>query len=120
MLGALVIGGGQAGLAAGFFLQRAGLDFRILDAAARTGDSWRSRYDSLVLFTPAGRSSLPGLRFLGDPARYPARDEVADYLEAYTQAFGLPVQHGVKVTRVRAVAGGSKWRPPRTPGRPTG
>lgn len=78
MLDAVVVGGGQAGLAAGSFLKCQGLDFCILDAGARTGDPWRSRYDSLVLFTPAKRDALPGLPFPGDPERYPTKDEVAD------------------------------------------
>lgn len=106
MLGAVVIGGGQAGLAAGYYLQRQGVDFRILDANARTGDSWRSRYDSLVLFTPAGRSALPGLPFSGDPQRYPTKDEVADYLEGYVRTFRLPVEYETPVLRVSQVSGG--------------
>lgn len=110
MLGTLVIGGGQAGLAAGYFLGRTGQSFRILDVHARTGDNWRSRYDSLVLFTPAGCSSLPGLPFPGDPERYPTKDEVADYLEAYARTLHLPVEHGECVTRVQRLPGGFEVR----------
>lgn len=102
MLDAVVIGGGQAGLSAGYFMKRRGLDFRILDASTRTGDGWRSRYDSLVLFTPAKRDALPGLPFPGAPERYPTKDEVADYLEEYARTFALPVEQNVRVTRVRA------------------
>ena len=56
----LVLGGGQAGLAAGYHLQRAGLSFAILEGTSDVGGSWPHYYDSLRLFSPAGRSSLPG------------------------------------------------------------
>ena len=49
----IVIGGGQAGLAMGHALAERGRSFVILDAHPRVGDAWRTRWDSLVLFTPA-------------------------------------------------------------------
>jgi putative flavoprotein involved in K+ transport len=49
----VVIGGGQAGLVTGYYLQRAGRRFVILDAYDRVGEEWRRRWDSLRLFTPA-------------------------------------------------------------------
>jgi putative flavoprotein involved in K+ transport len=55
-----VIGGGQAGLAAGYFLRRAKADFVILDAQSRPGGAWRHGWDSLRLFSPARYSPLPG------------------------------------------------------------
>jgi putative flavoprotein involved in K+ transport len=96
----IVIGGGQAGLALGYWLSRHDIDFLILDAGARVGDSWRARWDSLSLFTPAKYSGLPGLAFPGDPYHLPVRDEVADYLEWYAQVFELPIRHNVRVSRV--------------------
>jgi putative flavoprotein involved in K+ transport len=96
----IVIGGGQAGLALGYWLNQHDIDFLILDANGRVGDSWRKRWDSLRLFTPAKYSGLPGLAFPGDPYHLPARDEVADYLEWYAQVFDLPVCGGVEVKRV--------------------
>lgn len=107
-----VIGGGQAGLAMGQALQTSGLRFQILDAHSRVGDAWRQRYDSLVLFTSARRSALPGLPFPGDPERYPTKDEVADYLEAYAQRFALPVHLNMPVTQVRPVDGGFEVQTP--------
>src|SRR5688500_16984055 len=86
----VVIGGGQAGLAAGYWLQKQDIDFLIVDANARVGDAWRSRWDSLQLFTPAKYSGLPGLPFPGDPYHLPGREAVADYLEWYAGVFGLP------------------------------
>jgi putative flavoprotein involved in K+ transport len=96
----LVIGGGQAGLAAGYHLRRAGIRFAILEASAQPGGSWPGYYDSLRLFSPAHYSALPGLPFPGDPARYPARDEVVAYLRAYATHFALPVRTGHQVARV--------------------
>jgi putative flavoprotein involved in K+ transport len=97
----VVIGGGQAGLALGYWLSKQDIDFLIVDANARTGDSWRQRWDSLRLFTPAKYSGLPGLPIAGDPYHLPTRDEIADYLEWYSQVFDLPVCHGVQVKGVR-------------------
>src|SRR5215217_6496593 len=87
----LVIGAGQAGLAMGYHLQQAGHRFQIVDRNPRIGDSWRNRYDSLVLFTPRAYSALPGLPVPGDPQGYPTKDEIADYLEAYAAKFALPI-----------------------------
>jgi putative flavoprotein involved in K+ transport len=88
----IVIGGGQAGLAVGHHLAARDVDFVILDAATRVGDSWRQRWDSLRLFTPAAYSGLPGLPFPAPPAHLPDKDEVADYLARYAERFDLPVR----------------------------
>jgi putative flavoprotein involved in K+ transport len=96
----LVIGAGQAGLAAGYHLQRAGQSFTILEAATEPGGSWPHYYESLRLFSPAGFSSLPGLRFPGDPERYPARDEVIAYLRDYACHFQLPIVTNTHVARI--------------------
>lgn len=93
----IVIGGGQAGLATGYYLQQQGQDFAILDGSERTGDQWRARWDSLRLFTPARYNGLPGLPFPAPPDYFPPKDEMADYLEAYVQHFNLPVQLGIWV-----------------------
>ena len=66
----LVVGGGQAGLAAGYYLKRAAIPFLILDASSRVGESWRRRWDSLELFTVGRYSALPGLHFPGDQERF--------------------------------------------------
>lgn len=96
----LVIGGGQAGLAAGYYLQQAKADFLILDACPRIGDSWRRRYDSLTLFTPRFLSSLPGLDLAGARNGYASKDEFADYLATYANHFGLAVQSNTQVVRL--------------------
>jgi putative flavoprotein involved in K+ transport len=96
----VIVGGGQAGLATGYHLARLGRSFVILDEGARVGDPWRGRWDSLRLYTPARYSGLPGWPFPGEPFHYPARDEVADYLEAYAARFELPVRPGIRVDRL--------------------
>lgn len=93
----VVIGGGQAGLAVGYHLAKRGLRFVILDAGDETGHAWRSRWDSLTLFTPAQYSGLPGMPFPSPKDAYPSKDDVASYLQAYASAFDLPVRLNTKV-----------------------
>ncbi len=93
----VVIGGGQAGLAAGYYLAQQGRDFVILEAQDRVGDSWRKRWDSLRLFTQGSFNSLPGMPFPVQGELAPTKDAMADYLEAYAASFKLPVQLGVRV-----------------------
>ena len=88
----LVLGGGQAGLAVGYHLARRDLPFLILDANERIGDSWRKRWDSLRLFTPARFNALPGMAFPGPAGVFSTKDEVADYLAAYAARFDLPLR----------------------------
>ena len=101
-----VIGGGQAGLAMGYFLARQGRRFTILEASDSIGAAWRSRWDSLVLFTSRRYDSLPGLPLPGDPDGYPGRDEVVNYLESYASTFELPVQLNSAVQSVASGADG--------------
>ena len=93
----VVVGGGQAGLAVGYHLSRQGHPFVILDGSERLGDSWRSRWDSLRLYTPALRDGLPGMPFPASSTAYPTKDEMGDYLEAYATRFDLPVRSGTVV-----------------------
>jgi putative flavoprotein involved in K+ transport len=79
-------------------LRQRGLQFVVLDAADTIGHAWRSRWDSLTLFTPARYSPLPGLAFPGDPDEYPSKDAVADYLHRYATEFDLPIQLSTTVT----------------------
>jgi putative flavoprotein involved in K+ transport len=96
----VVIGGGQAGLSVGHHLGKRGLRFIIIDANARVGDTWRKRWDSLRLFTPARYDGLDGLPFPARPDYFPTKDEMADYLESYVQHFRLPVRSSTRVDRV--------------------
>lgn len=101
ILDAVVIGAGQAGLAAGYYLQRAGLRFVIFEAGLSVSGSWSNYYDSLKLFSPVRYSSLPGLPFPGDPDSYPCREDVISYLGRYASHFHLPVTVGVPVNAVQ-------------------
>lgn len=101
----IVVGGGQAGLAAARALLDAGLTPTLLEATGQVTGSWRRYYDSLTLFSPARYSSLPGLAFGGDPDRYPHRDEVVDYLTRYARDLGrggAEIRTGARVTAVEA------------------
>lgn len=98
----IVVGGGQAGLAMGYFLAEQGRRFTILEAAEEPAATWRARWDSLKLFTPVRYDSLPGLPFPGEPDSYPGRDDVADYLTGYARHFALPVELNSRVRSVRA------------------
>jgi len=97
----LVIGGGQAGLSMGYHLAERERSVVIADANSEVGDMWRSRWQSLKLFTASQFNNLPGMRFPGDPDTYPTRDEVADFLLAYAARFELPVRLNTEVTRLR-------------------
>ena len=102
----LVVGAGQAGLALGWHLARTGRSFLLVDAGPEIGHVWRSRWDSLRLFTPADYDSLPGLPFPGPADGYPGKDAVADYLRGYAARFELPVRLHTRVSRLTRHAGG--------------
>lgn len=93
----IVIGGGQAGLATGYHLVRRGARFIILEAHDRIGESWRRRWDTLSVFTPARNDGLPGMPFPAPGHVRPTKDEIAGYLEAYAQQMDLPVRTGAHV-----------------------
>jgi putative flavoprotein involved in K+ transport len=99
----VIIGGGQAGLTAGYYLAKQDGSFVILDANERVGDAWRKRWDSLRLFTPACFSGLPGLPIPAPSWSFPTKDELADYLESYATRFELPVLTGISVDRLSKV-----------------
>lgn len=101
----VVIGAGQAGLSAGYHLKRRGIEHVILDGAARIGDVWRNRWDSLRLFTPAKFGSLDGYRFPVPGDTYPTKDQMADYLENYATKFAMPVRLNTRVERLRKANG---------------
>ena len=102
----LIIGAGQAGLSAGYYLKKHGIPFLILDADERIGDHWRDRWDSLRLYSPARYDSLPGRRFPAASSHWPTAREMGDYLATYARWFELPVRSGTRVDRVEPTDGG--------------
>ena len=106
LLDVAVVGGSQAGLAMAWHLTRRGLRFVVLEAGPEIGHTWRSRWDSLTLFTPAQHDALPGMPFPGRPDTYPTKDPVADYLRDYAAAFDLPVRLNARVTHLSKTAEG--------------
>lgn len=102
MTDVVVIGGGQAGLAAGYYLRRAKADFVILDAQQQPGGAWRHAWPSLRLFSPAQYSSLPGrLMPAAADGGYPTAADTVAYLTDYERRYDLPVQRPVTVHAVR-------------------
>src|SRR6266550_1119131 len=110
LLDAVVVGGGQAGLAIAWHLKRQGLRFVVLEAGSELGHSWRDRWDSLKLFTPAQYDGLPGMPFPALADSYPTKDPVADYLQTYVTAFDLPVRLNARVTSLTRTDGGFQVR----------
>lgn len=105
----VVIGAGQAGLAAAYYLQQRGVDFRVLEAAPAAGAAWPARYDSLRLFSPAWVSGLPGLPWPAKALHYPSRDETTAYLRSYAAHFNFPLDVNQRVTQLTAAPGQSGY-----------
>jgi putative flavoprotein involved in K+ transport len=101
----VIVGGGQAGLAAGYHLQKHGRSFVILDGGERIGDSWRERWPTLRLYSPARYDGLPGMKYPAPRSSWPTTNEFADYLESYARRFELPVRTRVRVDRLSKADG---------------
>ena len=110
LLDVVVVGGSQAGLAMAWHLAQQELRFMVLEAGPELGHTWRNRWDSLKLFTPAQYNALPGMAFPAPADTYPTKDPVADYLQAYATAHDLPVRLNAKVTQLRQVGEGFEVR----------
>lgn len=95
-----MVGGGQAGLATGYYLRRTGLSYVILDAGAAPGGAWRRMWPTLRLFSPAQWSSLPGHLMAGGTDSYPTRDEAIGYLADYERRYGLPIERPVRIASI--------------------
>lgn len=101
---AVVIGAGQAGLASGYYLQRAGMepgqDFLLLDAEEHPGGAWQHAWDSLTLFSPSSYSSLPGWMMPSWSEGFPPARHVVEYLSRYEERYDLSVVRPVDVIGV--------------------
>lgn len=94
------MGGGQAGLAMGYFLRRTDLNYLILDNQNEPGGSWLHTWDSLKLFSPANHSSLSGWSMPKSDGEYPIKSELISYLKAYEIRYEFPIQRNTEVYEV--------------------
>lgn len=85
----------------GYELAQRGLNFEIVDDRPEVGDSWRTRWQSLKLFTAAQYNHLPGKQFPAADDTYPSKDDVADFLRDYAAEFALPVRLNTEVTALQ-------------------
>jgi cation diffusion facilitator CzcD-associated flavoprotein CzcO len=102
----VVIGAGQAGLSAGYFLRRAGMapesGFVVLDGAPGPGGAWQHRWPSLLLGTTHHVHDLPGLPLDRERDTAPAAEVVSAYFADYEREFELPVHRPVRVRSVES------------------
>lgn len=117
---AIVIGGGQAGLATAYYLRRQQVDFLILDNQLAPGGAWQQFWPTLTMFSTAGFSNLPGMQMptYGDD-EYPPASHVVDYFTRYEHRYDLPVERPVQVDSVTwadgiytVTAGERSWTTP--------
>lgn len=100
LLDTIVVGGGQAGMSAAYFLRRNKLDYLVLDDRERAGGAWLQTWDSLKLFSPTEYSSLSGWMMPKGEHEYPSKNEFIDYLEAYEKRYAFPIKRKTKVFRI--------------------
>lgn len=105
MYDTIVIGAGQAGLSAGYYLNQLKKDFILIDKGSEVGESWKVRYDSLILFTSRIYSSLPGMPLDGEEQGFPTKDEIVSYLKKYVDRFKIPIQFNTEVINVSKIHG---------------
>jgi thioredoxin reductase len=98
----IVIGAGPAGLATAYYLQQAGIPFKVLDRAEVIGHTWSNLYPSLRLNTSRWFSYLPGMKFPRHYPIFPTGKQYHRYLLDYVEAFNLQphIHLGVEVNRV--------------------
>jgi putative flavoprotein involved in K+ transport len=107
---AVIVGGGQAGLAASRELMQVGVEHVVLERG-RIGQTWRDRWDSFCLVSPNWTVQLPDRPYDGDdPDGFMPRDEIVAYLEGYRAALALPVREGVAALSIESGAGGFRVR----------
>jgi putative flavoprotein involved in K+ transport len=107
---AVVVGGGQAGLAASHALGLRGVEHVVLERG-RIGQTWRDRWDTFCLVSPNWSVQLPDRPYDGDdPDGYMPRDEIVAYLEQYQAAFALPVREGVSAVSIESGGDGFRLR----------
>ncbi|MCF3145045.1 NAD(P)-binding domain-containing protein [Streptomyces platensis] len=112
----VVVGAGQAGLAAAFHLRRIGYrpdrDFVVLDHSPRPGGAWQFRWPTLTYDKVHGMHALPGMELTGADPRRPSSEVIGGYFDSYERAFGLRVHRPVSVLSVREGGTDPSWAGP--------
>lgn len=85
----LIVGASLSGLASAACLRNYKIDYRIIEKHDQIATPWRNHYDRLHLHTPKSASNLPYKQFAKNIPRYPSRQQVIDYLEAYKKTFNI-------------------------------
>lgn len=107
----IIVGGGQAGLAASYWLQQHGREHLVLEGSDRPAHAWRQRWDSFTLVTPNWCFRMPGATYAGDePDGFMPRDDIIATFERYVADYALPLRFGVWVMAVEPLAGRSGYR----------
>ena len=98
----VIVGAGQAGLAASHLLSQQNRTHVVLERARKVASAWREgRWDSFTLVTPNWQLQLPGAEYSGNnPDGFLKREQIIDYLETYARRFRLPIETGVRVSNV--------------------
>jgi putative flavoprotein involved in K+ transport len=101
----IIVGAGQAGLAASYFLTQRNHCHIVLESAAKIASAWRDgRWDSFTLVTPNWQLQLPGAEYTGNnPDGFLTRRQIIHYLETYAGRFRLPIETGVRVSSVSQI-----------------
>ncbi|RLL71943.1 NAD(P)/FAD-dependent oxidoreductase [Paenirhodobacter hankyongi] len=106
---AVIIGGGQGGIALGARLRQLGVPAIVLDKHDRPGDQWRSRYKSLCLHDPIWYDHLPYIKFPDNWPVFTPKDKVGDWLEMYTKVMEIPYWSRSEVTHARFDPAAGTW-----------
>ncbi len=102
----LIVGAGQAGMSASYYLCQAGIDHVMLERYKRFHAWKEDRWDSFCLVTPNWQCKLPGFPYRGaDPTGFMVKDEIIEYVEGFCDSFNAPLHEGVTVTRVSKTNG---------------
>ena len=102
----VIVGAGQAGMSASYYLCQSGIDHVVLERYKRFHAWKEDRWDSFCLVTPNWQCKLPDFPYRGDdPTGFMVKDEIIAYVEGFCESFNAPLREGVTVTRVEKVNG---------------
>jgi putative flavoprotein involved in K+ transport len=104
----IVIGAGQAGLAASYYLAQYGEEHVVLEQSGQVASGWRNRsWDSLTLVTPNLAFRMPGVELSGDRNGFMPLRDIISFFEDYVKKSDLPILYNIKVLSVARADDGS-------------